>query len=103
MQKDTKSLAGVEHREWHNLYGMYMQRATAEGLLKRNDPQDKRPFVLSRSFYSGSQRRAPPRPPTRHRPASLPLSRSLSSLTGRRGVQVGRHLDWRQRVQVGPP
>jgi len=56
MSKDCKSLAGVEQREWHNLYGMYMQRATAEGLLKRNDPQDKRPFVLSRSFYSGSQR-----------------------------------------------
>jgi len=56
MSKDTKSLAGVEHREWHNLYGMYMQRATAEGLLKRNEPQDKRPFVLSRSFYAGSQR-----------------------------------------------
>ena len=35
---------------------MYMQRATAEGLLRRNEPQDKRPFVLSRSFYSGSQR-----------------------------------------------
>ncbi|KAL1504554.1 hypothetical protein AB1Y20_010954 [Prymnesium parvum] len=56
MDKDAKSLAGVEHREWHNLYGMYMQQATAEGLLKRNPEQDKRPFVLSRSFYAGSQR-----------------------------------------------
>eukprot|EP00965_Chrysotila_dentata_P167904 5544446-Pleurochrysis_carterae.AAC.1 len=56
MQKDAKSLAGIEHREWHNLYGMYMQRATAEGLLKRNKEQDKRPFVLSRAFYAGSQR-----------------------------------------------
>ena len=45
MNKDAKSLAGVEHREWHNLYGMYMQQATAEGLLKRNPEQDKRPFV----------------------------------------------------------
>jgi len=33
-----------------------MQQATAEGLLKRNEKQDKRPFVLSRSFYAGSQR-----------------------------------------------
>jgi len=56
MQKDAKSLSGVEHREWHNLYGMYMQRATAEGLLQRNEKRDKRPFVLSRSFYAGSQR-----------------------------------------------
>jgi len=56
MNKDAKSLAGVEHREWHNLYGMYMQQATAEGLLQRNPAQDKRPFVLSRSFYAGSQR-----------------------------------------------
>lgn len=56
MQKDALSLAGVEHREWHNLYGMYMQRATADGLLRRNPQQDKRPFVLSRSFYAGSQR-----------------------------------------------
>ena len=33
MDKDAKSLAGIEHREWHNLYGMYMQQATAMGLL----------------------------------------------------------------------
>ena len=56
MDKDAKSLAGVEHREWHNLYGMYMQQATAQGLLTRNPKQDKRPFVLSRAFYAGSQR-----------------------------------------------
>jgi alpha 1,3-glucosidase len=56
MQKDALSLAGIEHREWHNLYGMYMQRATADGLLQRNPKRDKRPFVLSRSFYAGSQR-----------------------------------------------
>ena len=56
MNKDTKNLAGVEHREWHNLYGMYMHRATAEGLVKRNPKQDRRPFVLSRAFYADSQR-----------------------------------------------
>lgn len=59
MHKDCKSLAGVEHREWHNLYGMYMQRATAEGLIKRNGDQNSRPMVLSRSFYAGSQRWGP--------------------------------------------
>ena len=26
MPKDCKSLAGVEHRDWHNLYGMQFQR-----------------------------------------------------------------------------
>jgi alpha 1,3-glucosidase len=33
--QDCKNLAGVEHREWHNLYGIYMQRATAEGITLR--------------------------------------------------------------------
>eukprot|EP01043_Picozoa_sp_COSAG02_P017594 COSAG02_NODE_800_length_17049_cov_14.510737_12_plen_980_part_00 len=56
MQKDCKNLDGVEHREWHNLYGMYQHRATAEGLIKRNADQNDRPFVLSRSFYAGSQK-----------------------------------------------
>ena len=44
MNKDTKNLAGVEHREWHNLYGMYMHRATAEGLVRRNPKQEQPPF-----------------------------------------------------------
>ena len=56
MNKDAKSIAGIEHREWHNLYGMYMHQATALGLLRRNPGEDSRPFVLSRSFYAGSQR-----------------------------------------------
>lgn len=60
MPKDTKNLDGVEHREWHNLYGLYMQSATADGLVLRSpttDPAAKqRPFVLSRAFWAGSQR-----------------------------------------------
>ena len=31
MQKDTKSIDGQESREWHNLYGFYMQMATNDG------------------------------------------------------------------------
>merc|ERR1719162_951176 len=54
MHKSVTNLEGIEHREWHNLYGMYVQRATAEGLMLRD--ANKRPFVLSRSFYAGSQR-----------------------------------------------
>lgn len=56
MQKDCLNLADVEHREWHNLYGLYMQRATAEGLTLRDPEGMERPFVLSRAFYAGSQR-----------------------------------------------
>lgn len=56
MQKDLRNLNGDEHREWHNLYGMLFQRATAEGLVLRNPDINVRPFVLSRSFFAGSQR-----------------------------------------------
>jgi len=56
MQKDLLNLNNVEHREWHNLYGMLFQRSTAEGLTQRNEGANVRPFVLSRSFFAGSQR-----------------------------------------------
>merc|ERR1719265_2382474 len=36
MQKDMVNVDGVEHREWHNMYGFYQQMATAEGLVRRN-------------------------------------------------------------------
>jgi len=55
MQKDKLSLSGVEHREWHNLYGFYQQMATARGHVKRSGDV-ARPFVLSRAFAAGSQR-----------------------------------------------
>ncbi|CAG9328353.1 unnamed protein product [Blepharisma stoltei] len=44
-----------EHREVHNLYGMYIQRATYEGAYNRSLGKD-RPFILARAFYTGSQR-----------------------------------------------
>lgn len=56
MQKDLLNLNKVEHREWHNLYGMLFHRSTAEGLTVRNKEGNLRPFVLSRSFFAGSQR-----------------------------------------------
>jgi mannosyl-oligosaccharide alpha-1,3-glucosidase len=56
MQKDLRNLNGEEHREWHNLYGMLFHRATTEGQIRRNKPDENvRPFVLSRSFFAGSQ------------------------------------------------
>ncbi|RLN73002.1 hypothetical protein BBJ28_00025025, partial [Nothophytophthora sp. Chile5] len=72
MRKGCMSLAGIEHREWHNLYGLHFQQATMEGQLVRQQPPPeplsafaetlelsrdmKRPFVLSRAFFAGSQR-----------------------------------------------
>ncbi|CAM9676465.1 unnamed protein product [Discosporangium mesarthrocarpum] len=56
MKKDCLNLQGVEHRHWHNTYGMLMQRATAEGLVARTPDKNLRPFVLSRAFFAGSQR-----------------------------------------------
>jgi alpha 1,3-glucosidase len=54
MPKDNNHADGREHREVHNIYGMLQQRATAEGLVKRN--KGDRPFVLSRAFFIGTQR-----------------------------------------------
>lgn len=44
----------VEHRDVHNLYGMYHNRATFEGLSQRNPKE--RAFVLTRSFWTGSHK-----------------------------------------------
>ncbi len=42
------------HRKAHNVYGMQMVRATYEGVKKYVYP--KRPFVITRASYSGTQR-----------------------------------------------
>ena len=42
------------HRKAHNIYGMQMARATYHGMKKFNYP--KRPFVITRAAYSGTQR-----------------------------------------------
>ena len=42
------------HRKAHNVYGMQMARATYQGLKKYSYP--KRPFVITRAAYSGTQR-----------------------------------------------
>ena len=54
MPKDCRHLhSSVEHRDVHNVYGHYNHMSTAQGLRLRDN---KRPFVLTRSFYAGSQR-----------------------------------------------
>ncbi|MFN7832099.1 MAG: glycoside hydrolase family 31 protein [Bacteroidota bacterium] len=45
---------GASHRKAHNIYGQQMCRASWEGL--RNLQPQKRPFLLTRAAYSGSQR-----------------------------------------------
>ena len=42
------------HRKAHNVYGMQMARATFEGVKRFSYP--KRPFVITRSAYAGTQR-----------------------------------------------
>lgn len=43
----------VTHKEAHNVYGHLMAKATYEGLRKHSD---KRPFVVTRACYAGSQK-----------------------------------------------
>ena len=55
MPKDNLHHDNWEHRDVHNVNGLTFINATYEALLHRDSPQ-KRPFVLTRSFFSGSQR-----------------------------------------------
>ncbi|KAK8209192.1 glucosidase II [Zalaria obscura] len=60
MPKDNLHSGNWEHRDVHNLNGMTLVNATYEGLLARSKEEEKaggrRPFVLTRSFFAGSQR-----------------------------------------------
>jgi alpha 1,3-glucosidase len=59
MPKDNIHHGGWEHRDVHNINGMTLINATYEGLLARDKEEAKhnvRPFILTRSFFSGSQR-----------------------------------------------
>ena len=57
MPKDNLHHGNWEHRDVHNINGMTFHNATYEALLHR-DKTPKRPFVLTRSFFAGSQRTA---------------------------------------------
>jgi len=59
MPKDNIHHGDWEHRDVHNLYGMTFHNATYEGLVTRlGKGNERRPFVLTRSFFAGSQRTA---------------------------------------------
>ncbi|XP_075048690.1 neutral alpha-glucosidase C [Mixophyes fleayi] len=55
MPKHAVHHQGWKHRDVHNLYGFYQQMSTSEGLIRRSGGKE-RPFVLTRSFFAGSQR-----------------------------------------------
>ena len=56
MPKDNLHHGNWEHRDVHNLNGMTFTNATFTALLHRDPKSRRRPFVLTRSFFAGSQR-----------------------------------------------
>ena len=56
MPKDNLHFNNWEHRDVHNLMGITFHNATWQGMLSRKEGELRRPFILTRSFYAGSQR-----------------------------------------------
>ncbi|KAK9685066.1 Galactose mutarotase-like [Popillia japonica] len=54
MPGNLSHYGGLQHKDIHNMYGFKQTQATRAGLLKR-DPT-KRPFLLTRAHFAGSQR-----------------------------------------------
>ncbi|KAJ3617106.1 hypothetical protein MTP99_009103 [Tenebrio molitor] len=52
---DALHYGGVVHRDIHNIYGLLHTMSTHQGLMAR-DNGTKRPFVLTRSHFAGTQR-----------------------------------------------
>uniref|UniRef100_A0A7S3E5R7 Glucosidase II subunit alpha n=1 Tax=Rhodosorus marinus TaxID=101924 RepID=A0A7S3E5R7_9RHOD len=55
MPKNAIHEGGFEHRDVHNIYGYHVMQATFEALVQTRQ-RKIRPFVLSRSFFAGSQK-----------------------------------------------
>ncbi|KAG6015238.1 hypothetical protein E4U54_003917 [Claviceps lovelessii] len=56
MPKDNLHYGKWEHRDVHNLNGMTFHNASWEAMVSRKKGERRRPFILTRSFYAGSQR-----------------------------------------------
>lgn len=54
--RDVVHMNGIEHRDIHNMYGFLVTKATYKGLT--TFAPNRRPFILTRSFFAGSQRYA---------------------------------------------
>jgi alpha-glucosidase (family GH31 glycosyl hydrolase) len=50
------NILSLEHRFVHNAYGHFNARASFNGLLRRSDQPPLRPFLLTRSFFIGTQK-----------------------------------------------
>ncbi|XP_077284239.1 glucosidase 2 subunit alpha [Arctopsyche grandis] len=57
MPKDCIHYGDWEHRHVHNLYGLLQIKGTYEGLMERSK-NTRRPFILTRSAFAGTQRYA---------------------------------------------
>ncbi|KAK0168914.1 hypothetical protein PV327_002670 [Microctonus hyperodae] len=57
MPKDLIHYGGWEHRDVHNINGLMFTSVTYDALIKRSQGT-RRPFVLTRSHFAGSQRSA---------------------------------------------
>jgi len=51
----TSNNVKVQHRDLHNAYGALQQKSSYQALLERDEGK-YRPFVLTRSFFIGSQK-----------------------------------------------
>ncbi|OHT10080.1 Neutral alpha-glucosidase AB [Tritrichomonas foetus] len=56
--RDLLHYNDIEEREVHNIYGHLMVKSTYQGLVERNEDKNQRPFILTRSYYAGSQQYA---------------------------------------------
>jgi len=56
MERDCIHHGKLEHRQIHNMFGYVQVMATNEGLCRRVENQ--RPFILTRSFFAGTQKLA---------------------------------------------
>ncbi|CAI7575718.1 unnamed protein product [Penicillium discolor] len=56
MPKDNLHYGNWEHRDIHNLNGLTLLDATYKAMLERKKGEVRRPFILTRSYYSGAQR-----------------------------------------------
>lgn len=55
MPRDMIHFEGWEHRNLHNQYGHMQTKGTFDGVMRRGNSQ-LRPFILTRAFFSGTQR-----------------------------------------------
>lgn len=56
--KDLIHHGGYEERSVHNIYGLTVHESTYNSMKKIRSHEDLRPFILTRSFFAGSQRTA---------------------------------------------